>query len=529
MTAIVRALAAITIAALAAAWGCSQGGASDQVLVFGRNKDAVKLDPAVVTDGMSLNVARITMEGLTRFKRGSFEIEPALATSWKTSTDGKLWTFTLRHGVKFQDGTPFDAAAVKFNFDRWRLKNNPYHKWGDYSYYESQFGGFPGIIADVRVVSPDKVQFVLTRPLAPLLANFAMSSFSISSPTAIKDEGESYLTQPVGTGPYKVAEWLKDDHITLEAYSDYWGAKANIRTVILRDIPDPATGLLSLRNGDIDGWEYVQPNDISTIQRDPTLVLYHQPANNILYLALNNLRPPFDDLRVRRAIGEAIDARALVKNFFDPSAIVADEFLPPAVWPHGVRVAAAFNPADARKLLAEAGYPHGFSTTLWYMTLARPYVPQPQRVAEAVQADLRAVGINARLEGFEWGQYLQKVQNAEANMALFGWTGDNGDPDNFLYTILDEDSAIPPGAQNVCFWKDPQFHSIAIAAQRVTETSRRSALYRLALARVRDAAPCVPLVHTAPPIAFNKRVKGYVPNPDSSELFQFMWLGTKKG
>lgn len=526
-----RVFAALALTTALVTLGCAggQNASNGQVLVFGRNKDAVRLDPAVVTDGMSLNVARVTMEGLTRFKVGSFDIEPSLATAWSTGSGGTIWTFSLRHGVKFQDGSPFNAAAVKFNLDRWRLKSNPYHKWGDFSYYESQFGGFPGVITDVKVLAPDKVQLVLTKPMAPLLANLAMPTFSMSSPTAIQQEGANYFTQPVGTGPYKVAEWIKDDHITLQANPDYWGPKAKVPTVILRDIPDAATGLLSLQHGDIDGWEYVQPNDLPRIQRDSRLALYHQPANNILYLAMNNMRAPFSDVRVRRAISEAIDAKALVRNFYDPSAIVADEFLPPAVWPHGVKVSYPHDPADARRLLAQAGYPHGFSTTLWYATLARPYLPQPQRVAEAIQADLRAVGINARLEAFEWGQYLQRVQNAEANLALFGWTGDNGDPDNFLYTILDKVSAIPPGAQNVCFWKDERFHVLATAAQTEIDKAKRAALYRQALELIRDQAPCVPLVHTSPPIAFSKNVKGYVPEPDSSELFQYMWLANKNG
>jgi len=154
---------------------------------------------------------------------------------------------------------------------------------------------------------------------------------------------------------------------------------------------------------------------------------------------------------------------------------------------------------------------------------------EPQRVAEAIQADLRTVGISAKLEGFEWGQYLQRVQNGEANMALFGWTGDNGDPDNYLYTILDKDSAIPPGAQNVCFWKDDEFHRLVTAAQTIVDRAKRAALYRQALARFRDEAPCVPIAHTSPPIAFNRRVKGYVPNPDSAELFQYMWLDDSSG
>ena len=526
-----RALALI-IAALVVG-GCGSAGTiaggQGQTLVFGRNKDAVRLDPAVVTDGMSLNVARVSMEGLTRYKLGSFDIEPSLASSWIVSKDGKVWIFNLRHRVKFHDGTPFDAAAVKFNFDRWRLRGNPYHKWGDFSYYESQFGGFPGVIKDVKVVAPDKVEFDLTKPVAPMLANLAMAAFSISSPTAIKAELGSYFTSPKGTGPYMVAEWVKDDHITLKRFDDYWGPQAKLPRVILRDIPDPATGLLSLEHGDIDGWEYVQPNDLIRIQKNTDLALYHQPANNIMYLAMNNLKSPFDNLLVRRAINEAIDAKAIVKNFYDPSAIVADEFLPPAVWPHGVKVRYPYDPQDAKRLLAQAGYPNGFSTTLWYMTLARPYLPQPQRVAEAIQADLKKIGINARLEAFEWGTYLQRTQNAEHNMALFGWTGDNGDPDNFLYVILDKDNTIPPGAQNVCFWRNDDFHKLSTAAQRAIARKERSALYVKALQLVHDQAPCVPLVHTFPPITFRKTVRGYVPNPDSSEAFEHMWLGSNHG
>lgn len=520
-----RAVACAAVAAVLAA-GCSAPKQDTSTLVFGRNKDAVKLDPAVVTDGMSLNVARATMEGLTAYGSGSFEIRPSLATSWTTSPDGKIWTFTLRRGVKFQDGTAFDAAAVKVNFDRWRLKKDPLHLSlpGDYSYYESQFGGFPGVIADVRVLAPDKVQIVLTKPLAPMLANLAMPSFAMSSPAAMKSKGEDYFREPVGTGPYQVVEWVKDDHITLKAFDGYWGRKPRIGTVILRDIPDAASSLIALQKGEIDGWEYPQPNDLPRIAQDHNLVLYHMPPNNVMYLALNNGKKPFDNVLVRRAINEAIDAKAIVKNFYDPKADVADEFLPAAIWPHGVKVAYPYDPAAARALLARAGYPTGFSTTLWYMTLPRPYLPQPQRVAEAIQADLKAVGINATLEGFEWGTYLERVMNGEADMALYGWSGDNGDPDNFLYVLLDKDSATPPGAQNVCFWKDEQFHQLTTQAQLVTDKAKRSALYDQALAIVHDRAPCVPLVHTSPPIAFNVKVKGYVPHPDSAELFQDLWI-----
>ncbi|MBV8170998.1 MAG: ABC transporter substrate-binding protein [Candidatus Eremiobacteraeota bacterium] len=518
------AIAAVCVLAFSA---CSSQPAGNSTLVFGRNKDAVRLDPAVVTDGMSLNVARLTMEGLTAYGSGSFAIRPALATSWTASPDGKTWIFTLRHGVKFQDGTAFDAQAVKVNFDRWRLPNDPLHQTlkGDYSYYESQFGGFPGVIAGVRVLAPDKVQLRLTKPLAPLLANLAMPSFAMSSPAAMRSKGEDYFREPIGTGPYQVVEWVKDDHITLRAFDGYWGPKPRIATVVLRDLPDAASSLIALQKGEIDGWEYPQPNDLPRIAQERDLHIYHMPPNNVMYLAMNNMRRPFDNLLVRRAINEAIDAKAIVKNFYDPTAVVADEFLPAAVWPHGVRVSYPYDPADARRLLAKAGYPNGFATTLWYMTLPRPYLLQPQRVAEAIQANLRAVGIQTTLQGFEWGTYLDRVMNGEADMALYGWSGDNGDPDNYLYVLMDKDSAATPGAQNVCFWKDQRFHDLMMQAQVTTGRAARSALYDRALDIMHDQAPCVPLVHTSPPIAFNVKVKGYVPHPDSAELFQDMWIG----
>jgi len=158
------------------------------------------------------------------------------------------------------------------------------------------------------------------------------------------------------------------------------------------------------------------------------------------------------------------------------------------------------------------------------MTTPRPYLPEPERVAEAIQADLKAIGINARLEGFEWGNYLYKLQDGQHNLALYGWTGDNGDPDNFLYVLLDKDSATPPGAQNVCFWKNDGFHRLMIEAQTTIDQSKRAALYRQALGIVRDQAPMVPLAHTAPPTVLKKTVKGFVPRPDTAQDFQDMFF-----
>jgi peptide/nickel transport system substrate-binding protein len=508
---------------------CAPHGAhrDTATLVFGRNKDAITLDPAISFDGISLTTSRAIYEGLTRYKPGTFAVEPSLATSWSVRDGGKTWIFDLRRGVRFQDGTTFDAQAVKFNFDRWRDPHDPNHAWGNFTYYGAQFGGFPGRISGVKVLAPYTVEIDLREPLAPLLADLAMPAFGIASPTALRRERERFAQAPVGTGPYALSEWAHDDHITLKRFDGYWGRKPRIATVILRDIPDAATSVLLLQRGDIDGWEFPTPGGLAQVADDPHLRVYHQPANSVMFVAFNTRRHPYDDVRVRRALSLAIDRSAIVKRFFDPTAQVAREFLPEAVWPHGVAVRSGYDPEAARRLLAQAGYPHGFATTLWYMTAPRPYLPEPERVAEAIQADLAAVGVDARLVGFEWGVYLQKIQDAQHDMCLIGWTGDNGDPDNFTYVPLDRDNAVPPGASNVTFWSDDRFHALVMQARHVGDPARRANLYRQALSVASDQAPLVAIAHTTAPIIFSAEVQGFVPSPDSSIYYEDLWFGQK--
>lgn len=518
-------LCAMAFVSLAA---CTAGRESARdVLVFGRNKDALTLDPAVAFDGMSLTVTHEIYEGLTRYRPGTFEVEPSLATSWTASRDGTKWLFHLRHGVLFQDGTPFDAKSVKFNFDRWRLPANAFHAGGNYIYWESQFGGFPGRVNAVRVIAPDLVEIDLTQPLAPLLANLAMPAFGIASPTALRRERSNFARTPVGTGPYQLEEWVKDDHITLRRFDRYWGRAARIETVILRDIPDAAATVLSLEKGDIDGWEFPTPGSLDAIRDNRRLTTYHGPPNSAMWLRINVTKAPFDDVRVRRAVAMAIDRKAIVRNFFDPSATIANELLPGAVWPHGVEVASPYDPAAARAELALAGYRDRLATSLVYPTVPRPYLPEPQRVAEAVQSDLRTIGIDAKLEGLEWAVYLKRVESGDDNLAVGGWTGDNGDPDNFLYSSLDEDAAHAPGASNSSFWRNHQYHRLMMTGQREDDRVKRADAYRRALALVREDVPLVPIAHTRSPIVFRSAVRGFVPSPDSMISFQDLYFSEK--
>ena len=495
--------------------------AASQTLIFARVKDAVDLDPAVATDGLSLNVTSIILQGLVGFKPGTFQVTPRVAQSWTTSADGKTWTFTLRPNQKFSDGTPLDAEAVKFNFDRWRLKDNPYRGNYQFSYYVTEFGGFPGLIQDVHVDSPLKVTFKLARPYGPFLRNLCMPSFAIGSPTAIKADIVAFDHHPIGSGPYELAEWVRDDHITLRANPSYEPHPV-YTTVILRDIPDQATSVLELQKGDIDGLSDLRPDDAKNLAKNPAITVYRQPSNNVSYLAMNEDKKPFGDVRVRQAIAYAIDVPAIVKAFYPTGGMVANTWLPPGMlgdtpsvraYPHDI--------AKAKALLAQAGLAGGFSTELYYGTAPRPYMPEPQRVAEAIAADLKQIGINVTLEPFEWAVYLSKIKNGEHPMCLIGWTGDNGDPDNFLYVLLDKDSAIK-GGQNYAFWRDEQFHKLMIEGQSTLDENKRAEIYAAALKMVHDQAPAVPLVHTTVPFGMKSNIAGVIPRPDNVLDFELM-------
>ncbi|GAC1546020.1 MAG: ABC transporter substrate-binding protein [Vulcanimicrobiaceae bacterium] len=500
------------------------GGAGGAQLIVARVKDAVGLDPATQTDGLSLTITQEIFQNLVRFKPGGFDIRPDAASAWKAAADGKTWTFTLRPGLKFSDGTPLDAAAVKFNFDRWRDSKNAYRGNFPYGYYASMFGGFDAKSAIASVDAPNATTVVihLRAPSAPLLHDIAMPSFAIGSPDAIKKGAEAFNQRPVGSGPYTLAEWAHDDHITLSANPTYAGAKPAYGTVVVRDIPDQSTSVLSMKKGDIDMLIDPRPDDAKDLAQQTGIVLYHPPSNNVSYLALNVEKKPFSSALVRQAIASALDIPALAKSFYSQGATVANNWTPvgmlgenPAVkaYPHDV--------AKAKALLARAGVAH-FATELYFPTSPRPYMPEPQRIAEAIQSDLKAVGIDVTLQPFEFGVFLTKVRNGEHPMCLIGWTGDNGDPDNFMYALLDQDSAVKGQAQNYSFWRDPNFHKLMLAGQQTVDETKRAAIYRQANALIHDQAPAIPLVHSVVSFAAKATVGGVTASPDTSLNFVTM-------
>jgi peptide/nickel transport system substrate-binding protein len=492
-------------------------------LIYGRGADSITLDPAQATDGESLKVTKQIFDTLVDYKDDNTEVVPGLAERWEHSPDGKVWTFHLRKGVKFHDGTPFNADAVVFNFERWMDKSNPYHKGGEFPYYGYMFGGYKGdkghAIKSVTAVDEYTVKFELNFPLGPFLNNLAMPAFAIASPKAVKKDPNGFNQHPVGTGAFKFVSWNKNDKIVLEKNPDFWmKGYPKVDKLIFKSIPDNAARFTALRSGDIDMMDGMNPDDAKLVEKDSNLKLYKRPGMNVAYLAFNTTKKPFDNPKVRQAINYAVNKGGIIKSFYAGMAIPAVNPMPPVIWGYNNNVKDyEFNLDKAKQLLKEAGYPNGFEVDFYAMQDPRPYMPNGKKVAEFISADLAKIGVKTHIVSYDWQTYKDRVGKGEHSMALFGWIGDNGDPDNFLYVLLDKDNTRTPDAGNIAFYVNDELHNILIEAQHSTDQAKRTQLYMKAQEIIKQDAPWVPLVHATAPEAARSYVKGWVLHPTGSD------------
>lgn len=485
-------------------------------LVFGRGGDSTSLDPSRVTEGESFKVTVNLYETLLNFGETDTTIQPGLATEWAPSEDGLTYTFTLREGVKFHDGTDFNAEAVVKNFDRWAD--------GDaekFPYYYSMFGGFKDdperVIDTVTADGDNKVVITLTRQQAPFLKNIAMSMFAIASPTAFEIGDDQFERNPVGTGPFKFVDWKPNDTITIEKFDDYWQeGLPKLQRVIFQSIPDNTTRLNALMKGDIELADGINPSDGKAIEGNADLQLFERPSMNVGYLGLTVTRPPFDKKEVRQAINYAIDKQSIVDAFFEGRADVAKNPMPPSISGYNDDIEGyEYNPEKAKELLAQAGLADGFEMELWAMPVPRPYMPDGKKVAEVIQKNLADVGITANIVSHEWATYLDLASKGDADAFMLGWTGDNGDADNFLYVLLDEDNI---GSNNYTYYKNDKMHDLFIQAQTEVDEEKRNELYKQAQEIIHEEAPWVPLAHSTPLLGADKSLTGFKPHPTGSDL-----------
>jgi peptide/nickel transport system substrate-binding protein len=488
-------------------------------LTWGRGGDSVTLDLAQATDGESIKAGIQVLENLVIFRKDTMDVEPQLATSWEVSKDGLVWTFKLRKGVKFHDGTPFNANAVKVSFERVIDKNHPSHKYGTWRYPALGLGP----VKEVRIIDDYTVALRTEKPYAPLVANLALWLCPILSPAAIEKYKEDIGRNPVGTGPFKFNRWIKDDQIILERNDDYWGQKPHLDKIILKSIPEVSARFMAVQSGAVDLADDLDPDSIQMAKGNPNFKVIERPSVNVGYLAMNTKKPLLSNKLVRQAINHAIDKQTIINTIFRGLAIPAKSPFPPSIWGYNYKVADyGYNVQKAKDLLAKAGYPKGFDIELWTMPVSRGYMPEPVKTAELIQGYLAAAGINAKIVRHEWGVYLDKTAKGEHDLCMLGWLGGNADPDNFLYGLLSSDNTKPPAA-NIAFWENAEFTKLCKDAQLVFDKAKRASNYLRAQEIFHEEVPWVPLAHSTIVRIYNKRLHEVPLRPNGLNSFQMIW------
>jgi peptide/nickel transport system substrate-binding protein len=512
----------------------------ENVLIFGSSGDVATLDPGDASDGETIQRMDNIFEGLVQFKPGTVEIEPCLATSWEISEDGKELIFNLRKDVKFHDGTDFNADAVVFSMSRMYDNNHPFNKYGKWYYWEWSFAD----VEKVEKIDDYKVKMALKNVNASIMISLVMTMANIVSPTNHKTYKDEAYKHPCGTGPFKFVEWVKEDHITLQANREYWGEKPKIDKLIFKVIPDGAARLQALEVNEIQGMEYPNPEDFDRIRNNPGLKLMQEPGMNVGYMAINagygyadknkngikdqdeewvknpGYFEPFTKKEVRKAIQHAIDKQAIVDDIYAGTAIPAINGMPPFLLGYNDEIKDyEYNPQKAKELLAEAGYPDGFEVTLYVMPVSRPYMFDPPKIGEAIKEYLKAVGITVHLYQTEWGAYLDELRSGKPQMCLLGWTGDNGDTDNFLNSLYGANKCAIGSVGNYGFYNDMDAQELLTKALRTYDMGERYEYYSKFQEMIHEHASYVYLAHSVQSIAFRRNVDGFVISPTSRKFF----------
>lgn len=521
-----------TVAGFVAGWvALMTGAAGAKTLVYCSEGNPESLNPQAMTTSTAISAGRLFFNNLVEFVPGTTEIEPSLAKSWEISPDGREYTFYLRRDVPFQSNElftpsrPMNADDVVFSIERQWLEDHPYHNVGEASYDYFKDMGMPDLLESVEKLDDHTVRIRLSRPEAPFLADLAMPFNVVQSAEyaqQLLEAGipEQFDRQPIGTGPFAFEGFQPDVAVRYRAFEDYWRGVQPLDRLVFSITPNAAVRLTKLKAGECHVTAFPNPGDRDTIEADPDLKLITQEGLNVGYLGMNTQRPPFHDVRVRRAINMAIDKAAIIEAVYRGAGVAAKSAIPPTLWSYNDDIDPyPYDPAAAQELMIEAGLAEGYDTDLWYIPVSRPYNPNGKRIAELIQYDLARIGIRVTLMTDEWPEYRAALQAGKPSMALYGWTGDNGDPDNFLHVLLGC-TAARPGGNNISKWCNPDYDDLVNLAKRASDRKTREALYRRAQRVFHDQAPWVPLAHSVVLMATRANVAGYVMDPLGRQPFE---------
>jgi len=504
--------------------------ALSKTLVFCSEGSPENFYPGINTTGTSFDASDEIYNKIVGFEPGGTKVVPSLAESWEISPDGLIYTFKLRRNVKwhntgtFKPTRDFNADDVLFMFERQWKEDNPYFKVTspNHSYFTDM--AMPKLLKSIEKVDDYTVKITLNTPEAPFLADLAMPFAGVQSKEyadALLKAGtpEKIDQEPIGTGPFYLVQYQKDAIIRYKAWPQYWGGKAKIDDLVYAITPDASVRWAKLQKGECHVMPYPNPADLDAIRKDPNVQMLDQPGLNIGYLSFNTTKKPFDDVRVRKAISMAINKQAIIDAVYLSAGVAAKNPIPPSMWSYNNAVKDdPYDPAAAKKLLAEAGFPNGMETDLWAMPVQRPYNPNAKRIAELMQADLAKINVKAEIKTFEWGEYRKRLQAGEHQMGMLGWTGDNGDPDNFLHTLLGCDSA-KSGGSNVAKWCHKPFDDLVVKAKTVSDQAERTKLYEQAQVVFKEQAPWFTIAHAVQLKPVRKEVIDFKLSPFGRHTF----------
>jgi dipeptide transport system substrate-binding protein len=522
---------AVTFAGLGlAALIAGSSAASAKTLVYCSEGSPENFTPAINTTGTSFDAARPVYNRLTEFKRGTTEVVPGLAESWDISDGGKTITFHLRKGVKFhsmRDFKPtrdFNADDVIWSFDRQWKPDHPYYKvsGGKYDYFNDM--DMPKLLDSVTKADDSTVVMKLKEPNVAILANLAMDFMAIGSKEYAdfllkKGAPEQFDQAPVGTGPFSFVGYQKDSVIRYKANKDYYGEKALVDDLVFAITPDATARYAKLKAGECHVNAYPRPADLEEMEGDPSLKVIHAPGLNVAFWAFNNQKPPLDKKEVRQALAMAIDRDAIIKDVYLGAGEKATTLIPSTMWSYDDKIPdVRYDPEKAKAMLAAAGVKTPLEIDLWYQPVSRPYNPNGKRIGEMMQADLAKIGVDAKLVTFEWGEYRKRLQNGEAMTGQFGWTGDNGDPDNFFFLRSCPDGK--PASINVTKWCNPEFDQLLAKARTIADQTERAKLYQRMQAIEHAEAPELLLAHSIVFESMRANVTGYKQSPLGTHAFE---------
>ncbi|QQA42173.1 ABC transporter substrate-binding protein [Pelagovum pacificum] len=517
------------LASGAAALALSAAAAGAQTLVYCSEGSPEGFDPALYTAGTTFDASSHTIYNqLVEFVTGTTEVVPGLAESYEASEDGMSYTFTLREGVKFHSNDMFtpsrdlNADDVIFSFERQMDEENPYFGYsGEYVYFNAMSMG--SLVESIEKVDDMTVTFNLTQPEAPFVANMAMDFASIVSKEyadAMMEAGTpEMLTQaPIGTGPFQFVDYQSDAVIRYSANPDYWvEGVPKVENLVFAITPEASVRYQRLQAGECHVMPYPNPADVEAMRESDDVNLMEQEGLNVGYLAYNTMMEPFDNPDVRRALNMAIDKEAIIDVVFQGSGQIAKNPIPPTMWSYNDAIEDdPYDPEAARAMLEEAGVTD-LSMKVWAMPVQRPYNPNARRMAELIQEDFAEVGVEVEIVSYEWGEYLERVRDEERDGAvLLGWTGDNGDPDNFLAVLLGCDAVASGNAANWCY--EP-FDDLVNEAKTIADQEERTALYEEAQVLFKEQAPWATIAHSVVFMPMRPEVEGYVMHPLGGHIF----------